>query len=97
MSCTPTLWEVYRRPRKLWSGGPGSGLFKSTDGGNTWTELTRSPGLARRDLGPHQRGPGPLAALLPAINHQLGFPLYASNGYVVFLADVRFSCLARQR
>src|SRR5687767_8366814 len=27
------------------SGGPGSGLFKSTDGGETWTEITRSPGL----------------------------------------------------
>ena len=27
------------------SGGPGSGLFKSTDGGDTWTEITRNPGL----------------------------------------------------
>ncbi len=27
------------------SGGPGSGLFKSTDGGETWKEITRRPGL----------------------------------------------------
>ena len=27
------------------SGGPGSGLFKSTDGGETWTEITRNTGL----------------------------------------------------
>ena len=27
------------------SGGPGSGLFKSTDGGDTWTEITKNPGL----------------------------------------------------
>ncbi len=27
------------------SGGPGSGLFKSTDGGDHWTEITRNPGL----------------------------------------------------
>ncbi len=27
------------------SGGPGSGLFKSTDGGETWTEITRNQGL----------------------------------------------------
>jgi photosystem II stability/assembly factor-like uncharacterized protein len=46
-----TLWEVYRKPWMLWSGGPGSGLFKSTDGGDTWTELTRNPGLPRGVLG----------------------------------------------
>jgi photosystem II stability/assembly factor-like uncharacterized protein len=40
-----TLWEVYRRPWQLWSGGEGSGLYKSTDGGDSWTELTRNPGL----------------------------------------------------
>ncbi len=46
-----TLWEVYRRPWKLWSGGPGSGLFKSTDGGDSWVELTRNPGLPKGVLG----------------------------------------------
>ena len=46
-----TLWEVYRRPWQLWSGGPGSGLYKSTDGGDTWVELTRNPGLPRSILG----------------------------------------------
>src|SRR5512139_959538 len=39
------LWEVFRTPHSLSSGGPGSGLFKSTDGGTTWTELTKNPGL----------------------------------------------------
>jgi photosystem II stability/assembly factor-like uncharacterized protein len=38
-------WEVFRTPHSLSSGGPGSGLFKTTDGGKTWTELTRNPGL----------------------------------------------------
>ena len=27
------------------SGGPTSGLFKSTDGGDSWTDITRSPGM----------------------------------------------------
>ena len=27
------------------SGGPGSGMFKSTDGGDSWTEITRNPGM----------------------------------------------------
>jgi photosystem II stability/assembly factor-like uncharacterized protein len=46
-----TLWQVYRTPWKLWSGGAGSGLFKSTDGGDTWTELTRNPGLPQGVIG----------------------------------------------
>jgi photosystem II stability/assembly factor-like uncharacterized protein len=39
------LWEAYRKEYQMSSGGPGSGLFKSTDGGETWTEITRNPGL----------------------------------------------------
>jgi len=39
------LWEAWRKPWAMSSGGPGSGLFKSVDGGETWTELTRNPGL----------------------------------------------------
>ncbi len=45
------FWEVYRKPWTLESGGPGSGLFKSTDGGDTWTEITRNPGLPRGMVG----------------------------------------------
>ncbi|MDH4066118.1 MAG: glycosyl hydrolase, partial [Acidobacteriota bacterium] len=39
------LWEAFRSPWGMSSGGPGGGLFKSTDGGETWTELTRQAGL----------------------------------------------------
>jgi len=39
------MWEAYRIEYQMSSGGPGSGLFKSTDGGETWTEITRNPGL----------------------------------------------------
>ncbi len=39
------LWEAYRIEYQMSSGGPGSGLFKSSDGGDTWTEITRNPGL----------------------------------------------------
>lgn len=46
-----SLWQAYRKPWLLWSGGAGSGLFKSTDGGNTWTELTRTPGFPTGVLG----------------------------------------------
>ncbi len=37
-------WRVKRTPNSLESGGEGSGLWKSTDGGDTWTQLTAPPG-----------------------------------------------------
>jgi photosystem II stability/assembly factor-like uncharacterized protein len=40
-----SLWEAYRTPHSMSSGGPGSGLFKSTDSGEHWTEITRNPGM----------------------------------------------------
>jgi len=45
------MWEVYRKPWNLESGGAGSGIFKSTDGGDTWTEITRNPGLPKGTIG----------------------------------------------
>lgn len=44
------LWEAWRKPWGMSSGGPGSGLFKSIDGGEHWTELTRAPGLPATGL-----------------------------------------------
>ncbi|RMD86519.1 MAG: glycosyl hydrolase [Calditrichaeota bacterium] len=41
------LWEAYRTPWSLNSGGPGSGLYKSTDGGDTWEELTDNKGMPK--------------------------------------------------
>ena len=42
-----SIWDVYRTPWSLSSGVPASGFFKSTDGGDHWTEITRNPGLPR--------------------------------------------------
>jgi photosystem II stability/assembly factor-like uncharacterized protein len=33
------MWQVVRQPWNLSSGGPGSGLYKSVDGGSTWTRI----------------------------------------------------------
>ena len=42
-------WDHRRFPWKVQSGGPGSGLWKSTDGGDTWTKMTK--GLPKETLG----------------------------------------------
>ncbi len=46
-----TMWQAYRIPWKMSSGGAGSGLFRSTDGGDTWTELTRAKGMPAGVIG----------------------------------------------
>ena len=35
------MWHNLRLPWKVISGGPGSGLYKSTDGGETWKQMTK--------------------------------------------------------
>ncbi len=40
-----SLWEVNRKPWALSSGGPGSGIFKSINAGESWEEITNRPGL----------------------------------------------------
>jgi len=45
------LWQASRNAFEMSSGGPGSGIFKSTDGGDHWTEISRNPGLPKGVLG----------------------------------------------
>ncbi|MFM2362302.1 MAG: hypothetical protein RLZZ316_1204 [Bacteroidota bacterium] len=40
-------WRVIRTPHSMESGGDGSGLWKSTDGGDTWVNITGKKGLPR--------------------------------------------------
>jgi photosystem II stability/assembly factor-like uncharacterized protein len=35
------FWERLRQPHRFTSGGPNGGIFKSTDGGESWTKLTK--------------------------------------------------------
>jgi photosystem II stability/assembly factor-like uncharacterized protein len=44
------LWQVRRTPWSLDSGGPGSGLYRSADGGTTWKQL-KAHGLPETILG----------------------------------------------
>jgi photosystem II stability/assembly factor-like uncharacterized protein len=46
-----SLDQLQRLPWDEISGGPDSGLYKTTDGGETWIDLTRNPGLPRGVIG----------------------------------------------
>ncbi len=45
------IWQAQRTPWSMTSGGPDSSLWRSTDGGDTWTDISRNPGLPRGVLG----------------------------------------------
>ena len=39
------MWQMSRKHWTFASGGPGSGIYKSTDGGASWTNISHRPGL----------------------------------------------------
>jgi len=46
-----TTWQVQRKAWKMWGGGGDSKLWKSTDGGDTWTDLTENTGMPEGPIG----------------------------------------------
>ena len=46
-----SMWKVIRTPYSMESGGEGSGVWKSTDGGDTWKDITHNDGLPKGMVG----------------------------------------------
>lgn len=45
------MWQMQRRPWYFSSGGPGSGLYKTIDGGAHWSEISHNPGMPKGTQG----------------------------------------------
>ncbi|MBC7921018.1 MAG: glycosyl hydrolase [Ferruginibacter sp.] len=71
-------FEFRRLPWAVRSAGPGAGIHKTVDGGDTWTEITRRPGLptgthrGRIGLALSPAKPGRVWAIMEAENEQTG-------------------------
>ncbi|MGE3617581.1 MAG: WD40/YVTN/BNR-like repeat-containing protein [Gemmatimonadales bacterium] len=70
-------WRVLRRPWDLVSGGPGSGIYKSTDGGDHWTDLSGKPGLPKAPL-------GNIGLAVSPVDHQLVWAMIESEAGGLF-------------
>lgn len=73
-----STFEFRRFPWGVRSAGPGAGIFKTTDGGDTWTDITLRPGLptgtnrGRIGLALSPSKPNRVWAIIEAENEQTG-------------------------
>ncbi len=74
------FWQARRGPWYLSSGGPGSGLFKSTDGGDTWKEITRNDGLPKGVI-------GKIGVTVSAADHERVWAIVEAEDGGVFRSD----------
>ncbi len=75
------FWQVIRTPYSMESGGPGSGLFQSTDGGETWTEIGRNPG------GPVKGVQGKIGVTVSPVNPERVWAIIEAEDGGVFRSD----------
>jgi photosystem II stability/assembly factor-like uncharacterized protein len=68
-----STWRVERTPYSLESGGPGSALWKSTDGGETWNKLNDKKGF------PGNTVVGNIGIAVSAVNPERVFALVESE------------------
>jgi photosystem II stability/assembly factor-like uncharacterized protein len=76
-----SMWEAFRKEYTASSGGPGSGMFKTTDGGATWTEMTRAPGM------PQEGMVGRIGLAVSSADSDRVYALYENDNGGLFRSD----------
>jgi len=75
-----TLWDHQRQAWEIRSGGPGSGLYKSVDGGENWEKIQSEDlpkNIGKAGIAPSPARPGRVWALIEAEGEEAG--LYRSE------------------
>lgn len=75
------MWEYGRLPWKIISGGPGSGLYKSTDSGESWEALTEGlpEEMGKMAIAVSPANPDKVYALIESDSNKDERGLYVSN------------------
>ena len=75
------MWEHGRLPWKVISGGPGSGLYKSTDGGDTWERMKGGlpEEMGKMSIAVSRSNPEKVYALIESDSDKEAGGLFVSN------------------
>jgi photosystem II stability/assembly factor-like uncharacterized protein len=75
------MWEHGRLPWKVISGGPGSGLYKSNDGGDTWEKLKEGlpEEMGKMSIAVSRSNPEKVYALIESDSDKEAGGLFVSN------------------
>ncbi|MFN8575123.1 MAG: glycosyl hydrolase, partial [Gemmatimonadaceae bacterium] len=75
------MWEHGRRPWQVISGGAGSGLYKSTDGGETWEKMTKGlpEKMGKMAIAVSRSNSDKVYALIESDSYSAARGLYMSN------------------
>ena len=76
-----SLWEAFRKEYTMSSGGTGSGMFKSTDGGETWMEMTRNTGM------PQEGVVGRIGLAVSSANSDVVYSLFENDNGGLFRSN----------
>lgn len=75
-----SMWRAHRTPYSLSSGGKGSGLYKSSDGGTTWKLISENPGMPKGPM-------GKIICSISPVNPQRLFAIVENEHGGVFRSD----------